>query len=77
VILNKSGEEVLKILDAWNVSDGLAEVGFDEKLLRGPEEAIDRKVNYADPKAFNIWRVRRAVVAYRHGQAWRFCKHSI
>jgi hypothetical protein len=77
VLLNQSGQQVLKVLDAWNISDGLLEVGFDEKLLRGPEEAIDRKVNFADPKAFNIWRTKKAIKEYRHYQMWRLGKNSI
>jgi hypothetical protein len=76
-IFGKSGEEVNQILEAWQVSDSLAEVGFDEKLLRGSEEAIEHKVNYADPKAFNLWRTKKAIKEYRHYQMWRLCKHSI
>jgi hypothetical protein len=75
-IFNKLGDEVNQILEAWQVSDSLAEVGFSEQILRGPEEVIEHKVNYADPKAFNLWRTKRAIKEYRHYRMWKR-PHSI
>jgi hypothetical protein len=53
-ILSKSSQEVFRVLDAWSTTEWLAEVGFDEKILRGPKEPLEWKFNSAPPNAFAI-----------------------
>jgi hypothetical protein len=76
-IFDQSADYVFRIFEAWATTEALAEVGFSEQLLRGSEEAIDRKVSYADKEAFNLWRTKHAIKQYRHYELWKWCKQSI
>jgi hypothetical protein len=69
-ILGKSSQEVFEILQAHQVSEQLAAVGFDDRLLRGDEATIDRKLAFAGPKDFNHAAVKQAVTSYKHLRMW-------
>jgi hypothetical protein len=71
VILGKPAKEVFDLLGTHQTCEQLAEVGFDESFLRGPDELIDRKLSFADPHAFNHGAVRKAITAYKHFRMWR------
>jgi hypothetical protein len=70
VILGKSSKEVFDLLGTHQTCEQLAQVGFDEQLLRGPEELVDRKLSLADPRAFNHGAVKKAITAYKHFRMW-------
>ena len=44
VILGRPAKDVFALLEAHQVCEQLAEIGFDEQLLRGPEELVDRRL---------------------------------
>jgi hypothetical protein len=70
VVLGKPRQEVFDLLERHRTAENLAEAGFSEDELRGPEEEIDRKLAHADPKAFNFPRTKKAIVSYRHFKMW-------
>jgi hypothetical protein len=70
VILGRPSAEVFELLGFHQTSEQLAQVGFDEQFLRGDEAAIDRKLAFADARAFNHGAVRKAISAYKHFRMW-------
>jgi hypothetical protein len=70
-IFNKSRMEVLQVLEEWSLTEQLAEIGFDEKLLRGPEEVLNYTLNHKDPRTFNVGETKKAINKYQHFQMWK------
>jgi hypothetical protein len=69
-ILGKPWQEISEILRAHQTSEQLAEIGFDKKLLHGPEEVINFKVSFAPPNAFNHDATKKAITDYRYLKMW-------
>jgi hypothetical protein len=70
-IFNKSRREVLQVLEEWSLTEQLAEIGFDEKLLRGPEEVLNYTLTHKDPHTFNFSETKKAINKYQHFQMWK------
>jgi hypothetical protein len=70
VVLGKPAKEVFDLLGIHQTCEQLAEIGFDEQFLRRPKEAIDRKLSFSDPRAFNHGTTKKAITAYRYFKMW-------
>jgi len=64
VILGRPAKDVFALLKAHQVCEQLAEIGFDEQLLRGPEELVDRRLASSGSQARNSWPRQRKPARY-------------